>query len=88
MRCDCGVGLLHEVHPASAIFFENFDSTESELWRFYYHRVHLRTEHGFESRLQRDRRADDLFQDRRVGGGTIAVERFENRAESQIDAAR
>ena len=88
MRRDCGVGLLHEVHPARAILFENFDCAERELRRFDNHRVHLSAEHGFESRLERERRAHDLFENRRIGGRTIAVERFENRAESQVDAVR
>ncbi len=82
MRCDACVGLLYEVHPARAIFFENFDRANSKFRRFDNHRVHLRAEHGFESRLQRERRAHDLLENRRIGRGTIAVERFENRAES------
>ena len=88
MRRDCGVGLLHEVHPARAIFFEDLDRADSKLRRFDYHRVHLIAEHGFESRFQRERRAHDLFENRRIGRGTIAVERFENRAESEVNAVR
>ena len=86
MRRDGGVGLLHEVHPARAILFEDLDCAEREIRRFDYHRVHLIAEHRFESRLQPQRRAHYLFEDRRIDGGTIAVERFKDRAESQIDA--
>jgi len=55
MRRDCGVGLLHEVHPAGAVLFENFDCTQRELRRLDDHRVHLIAEHGSESGLERER---------------------------------
>ena len=88
MRREGGVGLLHEIHPARAIFFEDFDCAQRELRRLDDHRVELIAEHGVQSRLERERRAHDLFEKRRVGRRTIAVERFENCAESQVDAAR
>ena len=46
MRRDRGAGLLHEVHPARAIFLEDLDCADRELRRFDYHRVHLIAEHG------------------------------------------
>ena len=88
MRRDRCVGFLHEVHPAGAILFKDLDRADRELRRFDDYCVHLIAEHGFESRFERNRRAYDLFEDRRIGGGTIAVERFEYRAKSQVDAVR
>jgi len=88
MRDDGDIGFLHEIHPARAIFLEDLDCADRELRRLDDHRVHLMAQHGFESRLQRQRRSHDLFEDRRIGGGTIAVERLEYRAEPQIDAVR
>ena len=86
MRRQRSVGFLHEVHAAGAILFQDFDCADRKLRRLDYHRVHLIAEHGFESRFERERRAHHVFENRRVGGGTVAVERFEDRAEPQIDA--
>ena len=88
MRRDGGVGLLHKVHPAGAILFEDFDCAERKLRRLDNDGVHLRAEHRFEGGLERERRAHHVFEDRRIDSRAIAVERFEDRAKPEVDAVR